>query len=132
MCFLKKIGFFTRNPIKLDLHFSDFSTILTIFERFSLDTLDLKTDFLRIGPWVLRSSPWKDLRPRNVVQTANRDEDGRNPARGRPGLAGKGPRRGLGLPSVPFEAVQRSEEVPDGVLGGSVDLKTASAPAPVN
>jgi hypothetical protein len=67
-----------------------------------------------------------------VVQTANRDEDGRNPARGRPGLAGKGPRRGLGLPSVPFEAVQRSEEVPDGVLGGSVVLKTASAPAPVN
>jgi hypothetical protein len=80
----------------------------------------------------LRSSPWKDLRPRNVVQTADRDEDGRNPARGRPGLAGKGPRRGLGLPRVPFEAVQRSEEVPEGVLGGSVDLKTASAPAPVN
>jgi hypothetical protein len=38
-----------------------------IFLRFSLDTLDLKTDFLRTGPWVLRSSPLKDLRPRNVV-----------------------------------------------------------------
>jgi hypothetical protein len=47
-------------------------------------------------------------------------------------LAGKGRGSGVGSPRVPFETVQRSEEVPEGVLGSLVDLKTASAPAPVN
>jgi hypothetical protein len=33
-CFLEKVGFFTRNPTKLDLHFYDFSTILMNFRSF--------------------------------------------------------------------------------------------------
>jgi hypothetical protein len=32
-CFLEKIGFFTKNPTKLDLHFSDFSTICNDFSK---------------------------------------------------------------------------------------------------
>jgi hypothetical protein len=55
-----------------------------------------------------------------VVQTADRDEDGRNPARGRPGLAGKRWENGIGSPRVRFEAVQRSEDAPAMVSGSEV------------
>jgi hypothetical protein len=32
-CFPEKIGFFTRNPKKLDLHFSDFAMIFNDFSK---------------------------------------------------------------------------------------------------
>jgi hypothetical protein len=58
-----------------------------------------------------------------VVQTADRDEDGRNPARGRPCLAGKGWGKGVCSPRVPFEAVRRSEDAPAMENGGVADLR---------
>jgi hypothetical protein len=51
------------------------------------------------------------------------DGDRRNPARGRPGLAGKGRVSGVGSPRVPFEAVRRSEDAPAMENSGAVDLR---------
>jgi hypothetical protein len=57
-----------------------------------------------------------------VVQTADRDEDGRNPARGRPCLVGKGWGKGLCSPRVPFWGLDALQRAPVVVLGGAVDL----------
>jgi hypothetical protein len=51
------------------------------------------------------------------------DGDRQNPARGRPGLVGKGRLSGVGSPRVPFEAVRRSEDAPAMENGGVTDLR---------
>jgi hypothetical protein len=51
------------------------------------------------------------------------DGNHRNPARRRSGLAGQGPRRGLGLPRVRFEAVRRSEDAPAMAGGGGAAVR---------
>jgi hypothetical protein len=58
-----------------------------------------------------------------VVQTVDRDEDGRNPARRRPNLAGKGRGSGVGSPGVRFETVWRLEDAPAMENGGTADLR---------
>jgi hypothetical protein len=50
----------------------------------------------------------------------DRDEDGRNPARRRPNLAGKGRGSDPCSPRVPFRRLEGSEEVPAAVLGGAL------------
>jgi hypothetical protein len=55
---------------------------------------------------------------------AANDGDRRNPARGRPGLAGKGWVSGVGSPRVPFEAVRRSEDAP-AIENGAADLRSS-------
>jgi hypothetical protein len=61
----------------------------------------------------LHLRPWKELDLCNVVLGATSSGDGRILMRGRPDLAGKGRGSGVDSPRVPFEAVQRSEEVPE-------------------
>jgi hypothetical protein len=94
-----------------------------IFQKFSLDTLDLKTGLLQTGPWFCVLAPEKisDLAMSPLVAAS--DGDRRNPARGRPGLAGKGRVSGVGSPRVPFEAVRRSEDAPAMENSGAVDLR---------
>jgi hypothetical protein len=46
-CFLEEIGFFTRNPTKLDLHFYGFSTIFNGFYKLLRFGSRL---YLRTGP----------------------------------------------------------------------------------
>jgi hypothetical protein len=58
-----------------------------------------------------------------VVQTTDRDEDGRNPARRRPNLAGKGQGSGVGSSGVRFLSFQASGGAPAMENGGSVDLE---------
>jgi hypothetical protein len=57
-----------------------------------------------------------------VVQTADRDEDGRNPARRRPNLAGKGRGSGVGSPGVRFLSFRAAGGAPAMENGGGVDL----------
>jgi hypothetical protein len=73
-CFLEKIGFFTRNPTKLDLHFSEFFTIFNDFSKLQLKTLKqlysrglehIFRNYVEVPG--LRKSPWKEQRRCNVV-----------------------------------------------------------------
>jgi hypothetical protein len=56
--FLQKVEFFTRNPTKLDLHFSDFLRFLMFFQSFR----EKPKSFLHPGPWnkfsILCICPW--------------------------------------------------------------------------
>jgi hypothetical protein len=56
----KVVVFFTKNPTKLSLHFSEFSTIFYAFYKFQ--------QFANtIGDTVLRWGPWKEMGARNVA-----------------------------------------------------------------
>jgi hypothetical protein len=67
----------------------------------------------------LHLEPWKELRACNVVQGADRDEDGRNPARRRPDLAGKGRGSDEGSPRVRFLGSNGAEEALDRPVAAS-------------
>jgi hypothetical protein len=54
------VGFFTTNPTKLGLHFSDFSTIF--YEIYKIQHFTTT-----IGDEVLHRGPWKEGKPYNVA-----------------------------------------------------------------
>jgi hypothetical protein len=58
-----------------------------------------------------------------VVQTADRDEDGRNPTRRRPDFTGKGRWSGVGSPGVGFLSFRASGGAPAMENSGVVDLR---------
>jgi hypothetical protein len=73
----KVVGFFTTNPTKLGLHFSDFFTILYEFYKIQQITYTIWDSLLRPGPWKVfqihthapgsRKTPWKERGRRNWV-----------------------------------------------------------------
>jgi hypothetical protein len=69
-CFTKVVLFFTSNPTKLGLHFSDFSMMFYEFYKIQQNGNTIEETDLRGGPWKfpcsqtyalgLQHSPWKE------------------------------------------------------------------------
>jgi hypothetical protein len=121
--FVKVVGFFTTNPTKLGLYFSDFSTILYEFYKIQQFHLDLEETVLRTGPRILQTGPRDEKLDCNWVHGAMAGGGSSIPVRGRLGSAGKGCESAQGLTYDRFRGLDGSEGVP---ARGLVDGRTGS------
>jgi hypothetical protein len=127
----KVVVLFTKNPTKLGLHFSEFSTIFYGFYKIQHLHLDLEETVLRTGPRISQTSPRDGKLDCNWVLGAMGGGGSSIPTRGRLGSAGKGRGSGVGSPRVPFRGLLAPDEQPAAVLGdvGGWWPQGASAPA---
>jgi hypothetical protein len=115
----KVVEFFTSNPTKLRLYFSDCSTIFYEFYKIQHLHLDLEETNLRTGPRISQIG----LRDKNLdcnwVPGAMAGGGSSIPARGRLGSVGKGWGSAQGITYDRFRGLDGSEGVPGRGLGGT-------------
>jgi hypothetical protein len=109
---------FTRNPTKLSLHFSDFSTVFYGFYKIQHLHLDLEETDLRTSSRISRIGHQDANLDCNWVPGTMTGGGSSISVRGRLGSAGKV--RGSGVGWVPFYGLLAAEEQPVAVLGGAM------------